>query len=163
MVFRRFARNYGLLFINYHLLPQLNMLRRLLPFLILFIGLANFSILKTTRPTPTPVIPQERIWGVTVVEITPADHRPVLSLFGRVESPDRVCAGCWLDPRDLEPRLRKVQDDVEKEHLCLVHDTGAQERELVRLAEVAVNRVEAVQGRWCIKIKGQSGRIPPVR
>jgi multidrug efflux pump subunit AcrA (membrane-fusion protein) len=147
------------------------MLRRLLPILILLTGVAGFVVLKETRPTPHSVTPTERIWRVAVVEVAPSDNRPVLSLFGRVEAPDRmraaapvagrlldvsvrdgerVAAGTLLariDPRDLQPRLMKARAEVEKEQLRLAHDTEAlaQESELLRLAESGVNRADTVQ------------------
>ena len=149
------------------------MLRRLLPFLILFVGLGGFFALKETRPTPHPVVPTERIWRVAVTAATPADHRPILSLFGRVEAPDRVRAAApvagrllevrvrdgdlvkagavlaRLDPRDLEPRRLKARAEVEQERLRLIHDTEAleQERELLRLADAAVTRADTVQSK----------------
>lgn len=149
------------------------MLRRILPVLILVFGFGAFFVLKETRPTPPAVTPKERIWRVAITEAAPAVHRPVLSLFGRVEAPDRIKAAApvagrllevrvrdgdrvpagtvlaRLDPRDLEPRLRKARADVEKERLRLVHDTQAleQERELLRLAQAAVERADAVRSK----------------
>ncbi|MBK1694863.1 RND transporter [Chromatium weissei] len=149
------------------------MLRRLLPFLILAAGIGGFYLLKITRPAPPPVAIQERIWRVSVTTVTPANHRPVLSLFGCVEAPDRIRAAApvagrllevrvrdgervpfgallaRLDPRDLQPRLTKARADLEKEQLRLVHDREAliQERELLRLAEVALNRADTVQAK----------------
>ncbi len=151
--------------------PPSPMLRRLLPILIILTGIAGFVVLKETRPTPHPVTPTERIWRVEVLEVAPADNRPVLSLFGRVEAPDRmraaapvagrlldvsvrdgerVAAGTLLariDPRDLQPRLMKARAEVEKEQLRLDHDTEAlaQESELLRLAESGLNRADTVQ------------------
>ena len=147
------------------------MLRRILPLLILLLGVGGFLILKETRPTPHAVQPKERVWRVAVTPVFPADHRPELALFGRVEAPDRVRAAApvagrllevrvrdgervtsgtvlaRLDPRDLEPRLLKARAEVDKERLKLTHDTEAlaQEREILRLAEVAVARAGAVQ------------------
>lgn len=149
------------------------LLRRLLPVLILILGLGGFAALKATRPQPQPVLPQERIWRVAVTVVAPAEHRPVLALFGRVEAPDRVRAAApvagrllevrvrdgervesgallaRLDTRDLEPRLLKARAEVEKERLRHVHDTTAlaQERELLRLAEAAVTRADTVQSK----------------
>jgi RND family efflux transporter MFP subunit len=151
--------------------PPSPMLRRLLPILILMTGIAGFVVLKETRPTPHPVTPTEKIWRVEVLDVAPADNRPVLSLFGRVEAPDRmraaapvagrllevsvrdgerVAAGTLLariDPRDLQPRLMKARAEVEKEQLRLDHDTEAlaQESELLRLAESGLSRADAVQ------------------
>ena len=145
--------------------------RRVLPLLILLLGVGGFLVLKATRPRPPPVEPRERAWRVETLTVVPAEHRPVLSLFGRVEAPDRIRAAApvagrlmevlvrdgdrvtagqrlaRLDPRDLEPRLAQAQAEVEKELLKASHDRDAleQERELVRLAEAAFSRADKVQ------------------
>lgn len=149
------------------------MLRRILPILILLCGVAAFLVLKNTRPVAAPVAPQERVWRVEVTQVAPADHHPVLALFGRVEAPDRVRAAApvagrllelnvrdgqrvaaatvlaRLDPRDLQPRLEKARADLEKERLQLVHDREAleQERKLLQLAKTAVERADTVQSK----------------
>lgn len=145
--------------------------RRVLPLLILLLGVGGFLALKATRPKPPPVEPRERVWRVETRVVAPAEHRPVLSLFGRVEAPDqlraaapvagrllevlvrdgdRVAAGqrlARLDPRDLEPRLAQARAEVDKERLKATHDREAleQERELVRLASSAYSRADKVQ------------------
>jgi len=147
------------------------MLRRVLPFLILALGVGGFMMLKATRPKPEPVPPQERVWRVETAVVTPGEHRPELALFGRVEAPDRVRAAApvagrllevrvrdgdrvgegdllaRLDPRDLEPRLAQARAELEKERLKLVHDQEAleQERALLRLAEAALARADKVK------------------
>ena len=147
------------------------MLRRVLPFLILILGVGGFLALKATRPKPEPVPPQERVWRVESAPVTPGEHRPELALFARVEAPDRVRAAspvagrllevrvrdgervaegdllARLDPRDLEPRLAQARADLEKERLKLVHDREAleQERDLLKLAEAALERADKVR------------------
>jgi RND family efflux transporter MFP subunit len=147
------------------------MLRRVLPLLILALGVGGFMALKATRPKPEPVPPQERVWRVETTLVTPGWHRPELALFGRVEAPDRVRAAApvagrllevrvrdgdrvgegdllaSLDPRDLEPRLAQARAELEKERLKLVHDQEAleQERALLRLAEAALERADKVK------------------
>jgi multidrug efflux pump subunit AcrA (membrane-fusion protein) len=125
------------------------MLRRILPLLIVLIGVAGFMALKATRPKPATAAPQERVWRVETLAVTPADHRPLLALFGRVEAPDRVRAAApvvgrllsvavrdgdrveagallaRMDPRDLEPRLAQARAEVTKEQLKLEHDGAA--------------------------------------
>jgi HlyD family secretion protein. len=112
--------------------------RRLLPILILALGIGLFAALKATRPKPHPVQPSERIWRVQVTQVRPTTHRPILVLFGQVEAPDRILAAggvggrllergvrdghrvaagtllARLDPRDLEPRLTKARADLDK-------------------------------------------------
>lgn len=145
--------------------------RYLLPLLILALGVGGFATLKATRPRPPAVETRERVWRVESVAVTAGEHRPVLALFGRVEAPDRVRAAspvagrllevavrdgqqvqasqllARLDPRDLEPRLAQARAELERERLKVGHDRAAlvQERELLRLAEVAAARADKVQ------------------
>jgi multidrug resistance efflux pump len=103
--------------------------------------------------------------------VTPADHRPELALFARVEAPDRVRAAspvagrlltvavrdgdrvgqgtllAQLDPKDLEPRLAQARAELERERLKLLHDKEAldQERSLLDLAAAALARAEKVR------------------
>ncbi len=147
------------------------MLRRILPLLIVLLGVAGFMALKATRPRPAAATPQERVWRVETESVTPAQHRPVLALFGRVEAPDRVRAAApvagrlitvavrdgerveagallaRMDPKDLEPRLAQARAEVAKEQLKLSHDQEAleQERALLDLAETALGRADKVQ------------------
>jgi multidrug efflux pump subunit AcrA (membrane-fusion protein) len=147
------------------------MLRRVLPVLILILGVGGFLALKATRPRPEPVPPQERVWRVETAAVVRGEHQPELALFGRVEAPDRVRAAApvagrlleirvrdgdrvaegdllaRLDPRDLEPRLAQARADLEKERLKLVHDGEAleQERDLLKLAEAALGRADKVR------------------
>ena len=147
------------------------MLRRILPLLIVLLGVAGFMAIKATRPKPDAAVPQERVWRVETQIVTPAPHRPTLALFGRVEAPDRVRAAApvagrlltvavrdgdrveagtllaRMDPRDLEPRLAQARAEVAKEELKLAHDREAlkQERALLELAETALGRADKVQ------------------
>lgn len=148
-------------------------LRRTLPALLLLVGAGGFAALKATRPQAPAVEPRERVWRVESIAVTPAEHRPVLSLFGRVEAPDRIRAAApvagrllevrvrdgervaagqvlaRLDPLDLEPRLAQARAEVEKERLKYAHDREAleQERQVLRLGETAVERALKVQSR----------------
>ena len=147
------------------------MLRRSLPLLILLIGVFGFVGLQATRPTPVAVTPQERVWRVETQRVSPAPHRPVLALFGRVEAPDRIRAAApvagrllsvavrdgerleagallaRMDPQDLEPRLAQARAELAREELKLAHDQEAlrQERALLELAETALGRADKVQ------------------
>ncbi|MFC2992634.1 efflux RND transporter periplasmic adaptor subunit [Halomonas tibetensis] len=66
------------------------MLKRLLPFLILALGIAGFLALRLTRPEAPPAVPQERSWLVEALTVTRAEHVPVLPLFGELVAPERV-------------------------------------------------------------------------
>jgi RND family efflux transporter MFP subunit len=147
------------------------MLRRLLPILILTLGVGGLLALKATRPKPEPVAPRERVWRVETQAAVPGEHRPELALFGRIEAPDRVRATApvtgrllevgvrdgervaegallaRLDPQDLLPRVAQARAELEKERLRLRHDQEAleQERALLGLAEAALERADKVR------------------
>lgn len=64
--------------------------RRLLPLLILLLGIAGFIVLKMTRPEPAQVSATERSWQVAVQVIEPASHTPILPLYGAIVAPEQV-------------------------------------------------------------------------
>ncbi|WP_299311988.1 HlyD family efflux transporter periplasmic adaptor subunit [uncultured Halomonas sp.] len=66
------------------------MLKRLLPLLILALGIAGFMALRLTRPEPPPAQPEERSWRVEAMVVAPAERVPVLPLFGELVAPERV-------------------------------------------------------------------------
>ena len=65
------------------------MLKRLLPLIILAVGVLVFIALKATRPEPAEVTATERSWRVEVQAITPGSQVPVLPLYGEVLAPDQ--------------------------------------------------------------------------
>ena len=141
-------------------------MRRLLALLILAAAVGGFMLLKANRPAPPPVEARERVWRVAVTEVEPASVRPELTLYGRVEAPDRVRAAApvagrvlevrvrdgerveagqvlaRMDPRDWQPRLEQARADVERERIRLRHDREAlaRERELLELAQARLDR-----------------------
>lgn len=146
-------------------------MKRLLPFVILALAIGGFMLLKATRPAPPAITVKERVWHIDTQTIQPASLRPTLTLYGRVEAPDRVRAaspvsgrvlevlvrdGEWvragqvlvrIDPRDLQPRLAQARADVEREKVRYRSDQAAlaQERHLLALAEAALHRAELIQ------------------
>ena len=66
------------------------MSKRLIPVLILAIGIAGFLFLKMTRPEPAEVNATERSWRVQVQRIEPGTHTPVLPLYGEVTAPEQL-------------------------------------------------------------------------
>ena len=150
---------------------RLAMLRKLLPLVILALGVGGFLVLKATHPRPAPAVPQERVWRIDTMTVSPGLYSPQLRLFGRVEAPDRIRAAApvagrllevkvrdgelaakgallaRLDPADLEPRLAQARAELERERLKLTHDTQAieQERALLALARAALGRADKVQ------------------
>lgn len=142
------------------------MLRRLLPLAVIAIAILGFIILKATRPEAPQVEVTERAWRVNAVEVKAGNHHPEYTLYGRIESPDRLHAAApvsgrilqvavrdgerveagqllvAMDPRDLQPRLVQARTELEREKIRYRQDLVAveQERELFKLAEAKVER-----------------------
>jgi len=78
------------------------MLKRLLPLIILAVGVLVFIALKATRPEPAEVTATERSWRVEVQVITPGSQVPVLPLYGEVLAPDQQTITATLAGRVAE-------------------------------------------------------------
>ena len=78
------------------------MLKRLLPLIILAVGVLVFIALKATRPEPAEVTATERSWRVEVQAITPGSQVPVLPLYGEVLAPDQQTITATLAGRVAE-------------------------------------------------------------
>ncbi|MFO7530093.1 MAG: biotin/lipoyl-binding protein [Marinobacter sp.] len=86
------------------------MLKRLLPLIILAIGIAGFVFLKATRPEPTEVSVSERSWQVDVQTVQPGAHTPVLPLYGEIVAPEQVDITATLSGRVAERPVAEGQD-----------------------------------------------------
>jgi len=110
--------------------------KRLLPLLILAVGVVGFLLLKATAPTRPVPEPTERAWLVETLAIEIDTHAPVLTLYGKVEAPDQFSAVAptaarveqvlvrdgdrvqtgqlllTLDEDDFRPRVTQAQADV---------------------------------------------------
>lgn len=143
-------------------------MRRMLALGVLVLAVAGFVALRATRPEPPQVEVRERVWPIAVVQASPQAVRPTLTLYGRIEAPDRVRASApvsgrilelevrdgdfveagavlaRLDPRDLQPRLEQARAVVERERLRVQSDRAAleQERRLLSLAQAKLERFE---------------------
>ncbi len=78
------------------------MFKRLLPLIILAVGVLVFIALKATRPEPAEVMATERSWRVQVQAIEPASGVPVLPLYGEVLAPDQQTITATLAGRVAE-------------------------------------------------------------
>ncbi|MDX5445503.1 MAG: biotin/lipoyl-binding protein [Zoogloeaceae bacterium] len=143
-------------------------MRRMLAVGVLLLAVVGFVALRATRPEPPLVEVRERVWPVAVAQVSPQAVRPTLTLYGRIEAPDRVRAAApvggrilelkvrdgdavqagsvlaRLDPRDLQPRVEQARAAVERERLRASADRAAleQERALLTLAEAKLGRFE---------------------
>ena len=141
-------------------------MRRLLALVILAVAVGGFMLLKSSRPPPPAVEARERVWRVAAEVAQPATLSPVLTLYGRIEAPDRVRAAApvagrvlelnvrdgdrveagqvlaRMDPRDIEPRLAQARAELERERLRARQDRTAlePERALLALAEGKLER-----------------------
>lgn len=59
----------------------------LLPILLLAAGVLLYKTLQASRPQPAAITPVEKVWTVRTQSAHMASHQPVLTLYGRVESP----------------------------------------------------------------------------
>lgn len=75
------------------------MSKRLIPFLIIAVGIAGFLLLKMTRPEPVEVTATERSWRVDVQAVEPGIHTPVLALYGEVLAPEQLTVTATLAGR----------------------------------------------------------------
>ncbi len=113
-----------------------NAFRTLIPAGIVVLGLFLFIYLKITRPESPPVKLRQRAWPVKTMIAEPKSLAPVLTLYGQIETPDRVNATApgksrilsitvyegdriqkgqvllALDPRDFQPRVDQARAKV---------------------------------------------------
>src|SRR5690606_11424857 len=81
-------------------------MRRMLALGVLVLAVAGFVALRATRPEPPQVEVRERVWPIAVVQASPQAVRPTLTLYGRIEAPDRVRASAPVSGRILELEVR---------------------------------------------------------
>ncbi|MGQ7248430.1 efflux RND transporter periplasmic adaptor subunit [Halomonas sp. V046] len=117
------------------------MLKRILPLVIVAIGVAAFVALKATRPAPPPVEVEEREWRVDAAMVSLSAHSPVLSLYGAVVAPDRVTLTAPLAGHIARRPVRDGQR-VEAGDLLVALD-DADVAPVVATAEADVQRLDA--------------------
>lgn len=112
--------------------------RTLLPLALLVLAAGAVLLLWLTRAETDARAPQEQVWPVSTVTVSPGEKRPVVTLYGRIESPrsatlnaavradvvavetregERVSAGAVLlrlDDADLALVLRQRRAQVEE-------------------------------------------------
>lgn len=117
------------------------MTKRLLPVLILALGVAGFLALRLTRPEPAPPAAEERSWRVETLTAELAERAPVLPLFGEVVAPERLEVVAPLAGRIAERPVREGQR-VSAGALLVALDE-ADSRPPLRQAEAEVADLEA--------------------
>ena len=66
------------------------MSKRILPLIILTLGVLGFLALKMSRPEPAEVKASERSWRVSTQIVEPGSHTPLLPLYGQVVAPEQL-------------------------------------------------------------------------
>ena len=111
-------------------------LKKLLPFIIIAVGILIFIILQITRPSSKQITVKERTWQVKTIAVQPQPLAPSLPLYGQVETPALVNAAApskgrvlsvviregdpiskgqlllSLDPRDYKPKVKQAEAKV---------------------------------------------------
>ncbi|MGM0785049.1 MAG: efflux RND transporter periplasmic adaptor subunit [Pseudomonadota bacterium] len=118
------------------------MIKRLLPLLILALGVAAFMALRLTRPEPAEVAPQERSWQVETLTVELADQAPVLPLFGEIVAPERLEVVAPLAGRIAERPVREGQRVAAGELLVALDEADSQPPLRQAEAEVADLRAQ---------------------
>ena len=129
----------------------------ILPIILLSAGILVFVALTMTRAQPPPAEIKERIWRVDTQKAAPTTLSPVLTLYGKVESPnvlkaaapgeaiveqilvkegDSVSQGellLQLDARDFLPRLDQARAEVEQLEAEIVSERERHQSDLAAL------------------------------
>lgn len=100
------------------------------PLLILVVAIAGFAALMASKPRSQAALRKETVWSVAVQIATPRAHRPVLSLFGRVESPRRSRLRAAVEAAISSVNVKEGEEVDEGQVLMTLDD-----RELVALLE----------------------------
>ncbi|NMT63005.1 efflux RND transporter periplasmic adaptor subunit [Marinobacter orientalis] len=117
------------------------MLKRIIPLLILAVGVAGFILLKVTRPEPDTVSAKERSWLIEVMTVRPDTHTPVLSLYGELVAPEQTTIAAPLAGR-IGSRPVQEGQRVKAGELLVALDS-ADVTPLVDQAEADVNDLRA--------------------
>ncbi len=111
--------------------------KRLLPVVILAIGIAGFVALRLTRPEPPPATAQERSWRIEVQRVRLGEQTPILPLFGELVAPQRVTLTASLPARIAERPVREGQRVAEGELLVALDEADIAPLLAQAAAEVA--------------------------
>ncbi len=96
-------------------------LKKLIPFFILAVGVAIFVLLKITQPPAIPVTHSERSWRVQTLIAKPQQLAPSLTLYGQIETPELVQASAPMKSRVTSIYVREG-DPIKKGKILLTLD-----------------------------------------
>ena len=117
-------------------------MRRLLPVLIIAVGVGGLVALVSSKPQREPLEAREKAWMVDVLPIEPGVVTPQLTLYGRVQSPRtaNMSAAVTADVRSVDVLEGQYVD--EGETMVLLDDREAELLRAQRAAEVAEIRAQ---------------------
>ena len=98
-----------------------HVLKFLIPIVVIGAGAAGAKFLKDTKPDPEPLVTQEKVWPVSVIDVRPSSRRPELTLFGRVQSPRSANLTAALTADVVDVMVREGES-VEKGQLLVKLD-----------------------------------------
>lgn len=137
----------------------MNKKKLVLPLVILAVAVGGFAALKATRPKPPVAKVQEPVWRVKTVPVHVATASPVLSLNGKVESPDLTQAAApavgrvssvrvregqavakgqvllELDARDFLPKVEQARGQVQELEASIASENLRHQADLDQLAQ----------------------------
>lgn len=137
----------------------MNKRKIVLPILILAAGMGGFAALKATRPKPPVAQVKAPVWRVRAVPVQVMTASPVVSLNGKVESPDQTQAAApgvgrvlsvrvregqavgkgqillELDPRDFQPKVEQARGQVQELEAALASENLRHQADLDQLAQ----------------------------
>ena len=113
------------------------MRKKLIPVLIVAVGLAGFFLLRMTRPEPPEVSATERVWRVEVQQLEPGTHTPVLPLYGELLAPEQLTVAATLAGRIGERPVSEGQRVQQGDLLVALDDADIQPALAQAQAQVA--------------------------
>lgn len=122
-------------------MTRFQLLRLLLPLVILLLSAAVVGALVATRPETQSEPAREPVRSVGAMAVNPAPHSPVVRLYGRLESPSRTRLNAALTADVLAVPVRDGQTFARGELLVRLDDADA--RLAVRQREADVAELEA--------------------
>ncbi len=115
--------------------------KKSLPLIIILLSVLVFSLLLMTRPEKVKATVQQRLWRVEVVTAKLQTLSPVLTLYGKVETPALVKAAAPKKSRVAQVLVREG-DKIKTGQLLVALDAGDFEPVLIQ-AKAKVRELEA--------------------